>query len=77
MKPAPACKPDPRVPFRVGDRVRFHFVDRPVEGTIVEDRGPLAKGGQRLFRIEFEVDVNATSFIELPVDRLQAINSRA
>lgn len=39
--------------YRRGDRVQFWFVNRTVQGTVREDRGPLGIGGRRLYLIEF------------------------
>ena len=35
-------------PFPVGDRVRVDLGNRPTEGQVTEDRGPIGVGGQRL-----------------------------
>lgn len=61
--------------FRRGDRVRFHFVNRFVEGVVKEDRGPIGRGGRRLFLVEFLPERYAESpfHIELPAEDLQLI----
>jgi hypothetical protein len=43
-------------------------------GTIVEDRGWLASGGRRLFRVRVDFDPPNTTFIELPEEELLAAN---
>jgi hypothetical protein len=58
--------------LRVGDRVRFHFVDRWVVGTIIEDRGNLAFGGRRLLRVCAPRTDAEDLIIELPADELRA-----
>jgi hypothetical protein len=58
--------------LEVGDRVRFSFGGRRVLGTIVEDRGPLAAGGRRLFAVRAKLDLAEESVFELPADELQA-----
>ena len=58
--------------LRVGDRVRFHFVDRWVVGTIIEDRGNLAFGGRRLLRVCAPRIDAEDLIIELPADELRA-----
>lgn len=51
----------------VGDRVRFQWGFRDVEGVIVEDRGPLGVGGRRLYDIAFRLEFsNEDRNIELP-----------
>ena len=53
--------------FRVGDQVRFLFGVSKVEGTIVEDRGPIGVGGRRLYRIRFQFAADEEPMhIELP-----------
>jgi hypothetical protein len=61
-------------PFRVGDRVRVRFGPQSLIGTIVEDRGLIASGGHRLFRVRVDLDVTNTTFIEFPDDELTAAN---
>ncbi len=57
--------------FHVGDRVKFLFGTGSVEGVIVEDRGPIGVGGRRLFRVEFALDVNEPTYIELPAAEME------
>lgn len=57
--------------WKVGDRVRFRFGDRRIRGTIIEDRGNLATGGRRLYRIRFRFDLDPDAIIELPEHLLQ------
>jgi hypothetical protein len=40
--------------LRVGSTVRFRFGVTDVTATVTEDRGPLGKGGEHIFRIRFE-----------------------
>jgi hypothetical protein len=65
----------PERKFRKGDRVRFHFVTRFVEGVVQEDRGPLGINGRHLYRVEFPFGLHAESpmHIELPAEKLQLI----
>jgi hypothetical protein len=51
--PSAAANPGP---FREGDRVRLLWGLTPVEATVIEDRGNLGVGGQRLYRVRFRVD---------------------
>jgi len=56
----------------VGDRVSFMFgVDR-VEGVIVEDRGGLGVGGERVLRVRVQLDPWNTHEIEMPEDEFRA-----
>jgi hypothetical protein len=43
-------------PVHVGDRVRFQWGFRDVDGVVVEDRGPLGVGGRRLYDIAFRLE---------------------
>lgn len=69
----------PEVKFRKGDRVRFHFVNRFVEGVVMEDRGPIGIKGRRLYFVEFLPEIYAESplHIELPAERLELIPDAA
>jgi hypothetical protein len=59
--------------FHVGDRVWFEWGDCKVEGVIQEDRGPLAAGGRRLYRIVFTIDPTEPVVIEMPADEIAAV----
>ena len=63
-----------RPAFRVGDRVRVRLGPQTPVGTIVEDRGLLASGGRRLFRVKVEFDRPNITFLEVPEDELTAAN---
>jgi hypothetical protein len=69
----------PETRFRKGDRVVFQFGTRTVQGEVKEDRGPIGKGGRRLFLIEFPfgLHVEEPSHIELPAERLQLVKEKA
>lgn len=63
--------------FKVGDRVRFRRAVSEMTGTIIEDRGNLGGGGERVYRIEFWIDPEYPenrSLIELPVSEITAAN---
>jgi hypothetical protein len=57
--------------WRVGDRIRFRFGASTLTGVIVEDRGPLAAGGQRLYSIRAMINYTESVF-ELSADKLMA-----
>ncbi len=48
-------KPKSTIPA-VGSRVKFVFGLTEVTGTVIEDRGDLGIGGQRLLRVRFEIE---------------------
>ena len=60
--------------FRVGDRVRVILGPQDLVGTIVEDRGKIAFGGRRLFRVRVDFDSTNTTYIEVPQDEITAVN---
>jgi hypothetical protein len=60
-------------PFKVGDRVRYKRGLEPVEGVIVEDRGPLGIGGRRLYAVRVQLDEWNAIVTELPVSELQLV----
>lgn len=63
--------------FRVGDRVRIRFGEYPVDGVVVEDRGPLGFGGRRLYRIEFNHEVPPDPvYTELPAEEIELVESK-
>lgn len=67
------------IQFRKGDRVRFRFMTRFLEGVVKEDRGPIGIKGRRLYLVEFRLGpyVEAPSHIELPAERLQLVQDAA
>jgi hypothetical protein len=57
--------------IRVGMTVQFSYGSYDVIGQVKEDRGPIGRGGRRLYSITFELDPGDRSVIELPADQLQ------
>ena len=62
----------PGATLRLGDVVRFRFVDRTLEGRITEDRGPLAGGGKHLYRVVAENEDERRE-LELPAEDLEKV----
>ena len=58
--------------LRVGDRVRFTLGGQRIAGIIIEDRGPLAAGGRRLYVVRARIDPESDSVFELPADEVHA-----
>lgn len=67
----------PKPLFRKGDLVRFLLGTRSVQGEVKEDRGPIGVKGRHLYLIEFrpEAQSSSLSFVELPAEELQAVQS--
>jgi hypothetical protein len=61
----------------IGREVRFRIGLVDANGTIVEDRGPLAGQGRHLYRIAFRFDEDYDRFIELPKSDFQLIADEA
>jgi hypothetical protein len=61
--------------YRKGDRVRFHFGTRFVQGEVKEDRGPIGIKGRHLYLVEFLFgsDASEPSQVELPAVDLQPV----
>ncbi len=65
-------KTKPRVPqFRVGELVRFRHGPRTGEAEIIEDRGPLGVGGQRIYRIRLESAYGEPDMFEVSEDHIE------
>jgi hypothetical protein len=61
--------------FKVGDHVRFHYVNRFIDGVIVEDRGNLGLKGRRVYGIQFPgYDLNEPRYIEMQEDEIAAVS---
>src|SRR5437588_5982566 len=59
--------------IRVGEWVRVPFGPRKVQGLIVEDRGSIGAGGQRLFVVEIPSDPAEPLTIEVPEPEVEAV----
>jgi hypothetical protein len=59
--------------FKVGDRVQL--LPSPLQGRIVELRGPLGPGGAQIYRvrIHYKPKMRRPSYIEVREDQLQVI----
>jgi hypothetical protein len=58
--------------FRVGDRVRVRFGPQNPTGTVVEDRGFISSGGQRLYSVRVDFDRTNDIVMEVPENELAA-----
>ena len=61
----------PRPQFHLDQRIAFNFGTRKAKGSVVEDRGPLGVGGQRIYRIRLDMDPFEPVFLELPENELE------
>lgn len=59
---------------RVGARVKLVFGVAQVTATVIEDRGNLAVGGRRLWRVRLDMpDTNEPFELEVPASDLEII----
>lgn len=63
--------------YRVGALVRFHFGSKRVDGVVKEDRGPIGRGGRRLYRIQYSLEPHSQAEVELPADELELVKNGA
>jgi hypothetical protein len=59
--------------FRKGERVRFRYGVRWVEGVAEEDVGPIRVKGRHLYLVVFKAEPPAPSEIELPAEALESV----
>jgi hypothetical protein len=59
--------------LHVGTAVAFRFGSHKMQGTVREDRGPIGKGGRRLYLIKFFPQPSDESAIELPADEIELL----
>ena len=57
--------------IHVGTIVGFQYGVEDVSGVVMEDRGPIGKGGRRLYLIRFDPEPHLESRIELPAEQLE------
>jgi hypothetical protein len=57
--------------IRVGVPVSFKYGVETVQGIVKEERGPIGRGGRRLYLIKFNPEPFYETMIELPADQLQ------
>jgi len=66
----------PAKQFRKGDRVRFQWGVRFVEGDVKADRGPIGIKGRHLYLVVFPFD-SVLSEIELPAVDMELVPDAA
>ena len=57
--------------LRAGTPVQFRYGGTNVNGIVREDRGPIGRGGRRLYLIRFNPEPAYESEIELPAEQIQ------
>jgi hypothetical protein len=62
--------------FKVGDRVRVLYGFRGAVGEVVEDRGKLGVGGERIYAVHMKMDAWNEMTTEFPESSLEADPAR-
>jgi len=57
----------------VGAKVQFRIGGRPLVGRVVQDRGPIGKGGRHLYVVRYESGKGNWYSTELPADEIDNI----
>ena len=57
----------------IGAKVSFRIAARPFVGRVLQDRGPIGRGGRRLYLVRYEVGKGNWSSTELPADEIESI----
>ena len=60
----------------IGAKVTFRFAGKPMVGRILEDRGPIGRGGRHLYLVRYEVGRGNWYSTELPADEIDDIEYR-
>lgn len=67
-----------RARLKVGSTVRFRFGITNVTAKVVEDRGPLGRDGERIYRVKFWFrEPGGPSETEIEASRLRVVRSAA
>jgi hypothetical protein len=72
-KPISHLKPGPGR-YKVGDRVRILYGLRGVIGEVVEDRGKLGVGGERIYAVQIQMDPWNVETSEYPESELEGVS---
>jgi hypothetical protein len=57
----------------IGAKVSFRIAGRPAVGRVLQDRGPIGRGGRHLYLVRYEVGKGNWYFTELPADEIEDI----
>jgi hypothetical protein len=60
----------------IGAKVSFRIAGRPLAGRVLQDRGPIGKGGRHLYLVRYEVGKGNWYSTELPADEMEDIEYR-
>lgn len=57
----------------IGAKVSFRMASRPLVGRILQDRGPIGRGGRHLYLVRYELGKGNWYTTELSADEIEAI----
>src|SRR4051794_16476065 len=60
----------------IGAKVGFRIAGRPFVGRVLQDRGPIGRGGRHLYLVRYEVGKGNWSSTELAPDEIENIEYR-
>ena len=63
--------------FKVGDKVRFHYVVGPIVATVIEDRGWIGIRGRQLLRVRFSLEDPFITETEVPAEEVELVRDEA
>lgn len=60
----------------IGAKVTFRVAGRPVVGRVLQDRGPIGRGGRHLYLVRYEVGKGNWYSTELPAEEIEDLEYR-
>lgn len=60
----------------VGAKVSFRMAGRPIVGRVLQDRGPIGRGGRHLYLVRYEVGKGNWYSTELPAEEIENVEYR-
>jgi hypothetical protein len=60
----------------IGAKVTFRIAGRPLLGRVLEDRGPIGKGGRHLYLVRYEAGKGNWRSTELPAEEIEHIECK-
>src|SRR5262245_42173868 len=60
----------------IGAKVSFRLAGRSVVGRVLQDRGPIGKGGRRLYLVRYELGKGNWYSTEVPANEIEGIQPK-
>ncbi len=61
----------------IGAKVGFRIAGRPLVGRVLQDRGPIGRGGRHLYLVRYEVGKGNWYSTEVPADEFEDVEYKA